>query len=102
MLKLDFLGRYDVADMLMVAASFVVIATILIAIWDCHAAPWREEAQDVRERIVTRAEIEVRHVIARHLFDALSAKYPDKYVTLVLPRDAADDASDLSVPKSEG
>jgi hypothetical protein len=32
MLKLDFLGRYDVAGMLMVAASFVVIATILIAI----------------------------------------------------------------------
>jgi hypothetical protein len=31
MLKLDFLGRYDVADMMMLAAS-VVIVTILIAI----------------------------------------------------------------------
>jgi hypothetical protein len=32
MLKLDFLGRYDVADMLMLAASVVVVVTILIAI----------------------------------------------------------------------
>ena len=32
MLKLDFLRRYDVADMLMLAASVVVVVTILIAI----------------------------------------------------------------------
>ena len=32
MLKLDFLGRYDVADMLMLAASVVVVVSILIAI----------------------------------------------------------------------
>jgi hypothetical protein len=32
MLKLDFLGHYDVADMLMLAASVVVVVTILIAI----------------------------------------------------------------------
>ena len=32
MLKLDFLGPYDVADMLMLAASVVVVVTILIAI----------------------------------------------------------------------
>jgi hypothetical protein len=32
MLKLDFLGHYDVADMLMLAASVVVIVSILIAI----------------------------------------------------------------------
>ena len=32
MLKLHFLGRYDVADMLMLAASVVVVVTILIAI----------------------------------------------------------------------
>ena len=31
MLRLDFLGRYDVADM-MLAASVVVVVTILIAI----------------------------------------------------------------------
>ena len=32
MLKLDFLRPYDVADMLMLAASVVVVVTILIAI----------------------------------------------------------------------
>jgi hypothetical protein len=52
--------------------------------------------------IVTPAEIEHRYLVARHLFDALSAQYPNKYVTLVLPRNAADDGPDLTVPKSEG
>jgi hypothetical protein len=32
MLKLDFLGHYDAADMLMLAASVVVVVSILIAI----------------------------------------------------------------------
>jgi hypothetical protein len=32
MLKLDFLGHYDVADTLMLAASVVVVVSILIAI----------------------------------------------------------------------
>jgi hypothetical protein len=32
MLKLDFLGRYDVADMLMLAASVLLVVTILLAI----------------------------------------------------------------------
>ena len=32
MLKLDFLGHYDLADMLMLAASVVVVVSILIAI----------------------------------------------------------------------
>jgi hypothetical protein len=32
MLKLDFLSRYDVADMLMLAASVLVVVTILVAI----------------------------------------------------------------------
>jgi hypothetical protein len=32
MLKLDFLGDYDFADMLMLAASVVVVVSILIAI----------------------------------------------------------------------
>ena len=36
--------------------------------------------------IVTPAEIEHRRLVARHLFDALSAQYPNKYVTLVLPQ----------------
>jgi hypothetical protein len=101
MLKLDFLGRYDVADMLMLAASVVVVVTILIAIC-CQAAPWREKTQDVskKERIVTRAEH--RRLIARRLFDALSAQYPNKYVNLVLPRNETDDVPDLTVPKSEG
>jgi hypothetical protein len=49
---------------------------------------------------VTRAEH--RRLVARRLFDALSAQYPTKYVTLVLPRNEADDVPDLTVPKSEG
>jgi hypothetical protein len=32
MLKLDFFGRYDLADMLMLAASVVVVVAILVAI----------------------------------------------------------------------
>jgi hypothetical protein len=32
MLKLDFLRRHDVADMLMLAASVLVVVTILVAI----------------------------------------------------------------------
>jgi hypothetical protein len=32
MLKLDFLGHYDLADMLMLAASVLVVVTILVAI----------------------------------------------------------------------
>ena len=32
MLKLDFLGHYDFAEMLMLAASIVVVVSILIAI----------------------------------------------------------------------
>jgi hypothetical protein len=32
MLKLDFLGHYDVAETLMLAASVLVIVTILVAI----------------------------------------------------------------------
>ena len=32
MLKLDFLGHYDLADMLMLAASVLVVLTILVAI----------------------------------------------------------------------
>jgi hypothetical protein len=32
MLKLDFLRRYDVADMLMLAASVVLVVSILAAI----------------------------------------------------------------------
>jgi hypothetical protein len=51
---------------------------------------------------VTSAENEHRRLIARHLFDALSAQYPDKYVNLVLPRNEAGDVPDLTVPKSEG
>ena len=52
--------------------------------------------------IVTPAEIEHRCLVARHLFDALSAQYPNKYFTLVLPRNEADDVPDITVPKCEG
>jgi hypothetical protein len=32
MLKLDFFGHYDLADVLMLAASVLVVVTILVAI----------------------------------------------------------------------
>jgi hypothetical protein len=32
MLKLDFLGHYDLAEMLMLAASVIVFVSILVAI----------------------------------------------------------------------
>jgi hypothetical protein len=38
-----------------------------------------------------RAEIEDRRVVARRLFDALCAQFPDKYIALIQPRDGADD-----------
>jgi hypothetical protein len=57
-----------------------------------------------REHIMTPAEIEGRRVVARRLFYALRAHYPDKYVALsIQPRDVADDEpDDLTVPKTAG
>jgi hypothetical protein len=44
MLKLDFLGRYDVADMVMLAASVVVIVSNRDL--SCQGLPpWREKTQ---------------------------------------------------------
>jgi hypothetical protein len=37
------------------------------------------------------ARIEKRRVVAKHLFDALCAQYPDKYIALIQPRDVVDD-----------
>jgi len=34
------------------------------------------------------AEIEDRRIIAKRLFEALCAAYPDKYITLIQPREA--------------
>ena len=61
----------------------------------------REDARCWQER-AHRDTPEHRRLIARRLFDALSAQYPNKYVNLVLPRNEADDVRDLTVPKSEG
>ncbi len=36
------------------------------------------------------AEIEDRRIVAKRLFDALCAAYPDKYITLIQPRGVAD------------
>jgi len=49
-----------------------------------------------REHIMTPAEkCEGRRVVALHLFDALRAHYPDKYVTLIIqPHDVVDDEPD--------
>ena len=41
-----------------------------------------------------RAKIEGRRVVARHVFDALCAKYPEKYVALIQPREVLDDPRD--------
>ena len=35
-------------------------------------------------------EIEDRRVVAKRIFDALCAQYPEKYITLIQPRDVAD------------
>lgn len=35
---------------------------------------------------MTTAETEDRHVVARRVFDALCARFPDKYVALIQPR----------------
>jgi hypothetical protein len=48
-----------------------------------------------------RAKIEARRVVARDVFDALCAQYPDKYVALIQPRDVLDDPrDDLTVAKT--
>jgi hypothetical protein len=50
-----------------------------------------------------RAKIEARRVVARHVFDALCAQYPHKYVALIQPRDVLDDPrDDLTVAKTAG
>ena len=36
------------------------------------------------------AEIEDQRIVAKRLFDALCAAYPDKYITLIQLRDMAD------------
>jgi hypothetical protein len=40
---------------------------------------------------MTIAETEDRHVVARRVFDALCARFPDKHVALIQPRSVADD-----------
>jgi hypothetical protein len=45
----------------------------------------------IGEQLMTTAETEDRHVVARRVFDALCARFPDKYVALIQPRSVADD-----------
>jgi hypothetical protein len=48
------------------------------------------------------AEIEDRRIVAKRLFDALCAAYPDKYITLIQPRDVADvPAPDVTAAEAE-
>jgi hypothetical protein len=49
-----------------------------------------------------QAKIEDRRVVARRVFDALCAHYPEKYVVLVQPRASDDPPDDLTVPKTAG
>jgi hypothetical protein len=44
--------------------------------------------------------IEDRSVVARRLFDALCAQYPDKYIALIQPRDIMDVSPDLTAGKA--
>ena len=37
------------------------------------------------------AEIEDQRVVARRLFDAMCAQFPDKYIALIQPREVADE-----------
>jgi len=46
----------------------------------------------------TLAEIDDRRAVARRLFDALCAQYPDKYIALIQPRDVANEL--LPAPKT--
>ena len=39
------------------------------------------------------ADCEDRRVVARRLFEALCAHYPDKYIALIQPRDVANEPS---------
>jgi hypothetical protein len=59
-----------------------------------------------REHIMRqRAEIEARRVVARRLFDALTAQcaqYPDKYIYLIQPCDLAEDATAADPPADSG
>ena len=45
----------------------------------------------IGEQFMTTAETEDRQVVARRVFDALCARFPDKYVALIQPRSVADD-----------
>jgi cytochrome bd-type quinol oxidase subunit 2 len=65
MLKLDFLRRYDVADMLMLAASVLVVVTILVAIWiakPLHGA--RSEAARSSDAITAWRMLAFIHVLS--------------------------------------
>ena len=44
--------------------------------------------------------MEDRRVVARRLFDALCAQYPDKYIALIQPRDVEDGPPDLTTGKA--
>ena len=44
--------------------------------------------------------IEDRSIVARRLFDALCAQYPDKYIALIQPRDVVDGSPDLMAGKA--
>jgi hypothetical protein len=44
--------------------------------------------------------IEDRSIVARRLFDALCAQYPDKYIALIQPGDVVDGSPDLTAGKA--
>jgi hypothetical protein len=49
------------------------------------------------------AKIEKRRLVARRVFDALCAQYPDKYIALVQQGEATGErAADMIVTKTEG
>jgi hypothetical protein len=48
---------------------------------------------------MTKAEIEDRRVIARRVYEELCARFPDRYIAMVLPRGDAEPAPDISASK---
>ncbi len=52
-----------------------------------------------------RVEIENRRIVAKRLFEALCAQYPDKYIALIQPRDVVNErlpAPDLTTRERLG
>jgi hypothetical protein len=48
---------------------------------------------------MNKAKIEDRGMIAWRIYEALCDRFPDRYIAMVLPREDAEPALDISAPK---